>query len=75
MARSPAVHPIVGARRLDQLVDNLGAVDCHLDAESLRRLDDASAISLGFPHDFIRDTAGFVYGAAGERVLTRRSRP
>ena len=44
-------------------------------AESLRRLDDASAISLGFPHDFIRDTAGFVYGTAGERVLPRRSRP
>jgi aryl-alcohol dehydrogenase-like predicted oxidoreductase len=75
MARSPAVHPIVGAKRLDQLVDNLGAVDCHLDAESLRRLDDASAISLGFPHDFIRETASFVYGAVGERVLTRRSRP
>ena len=74
IARSPAVHPIVGARRLDQLVDNLAAVDCQLDAESLRRLDDASAISLGFPHDFIRDTASFVYGAAGERVLTRRSR-
>jgi hypothetical protein len=69
------MHPIVGARRLDQLVDNLGAVDCHVDPESLRRLDDASAISLGFPHDFIRETAGLVYGAAGERVLTRRSRP
>ncbi len=75
MARNSAVHPIVGARRLEQLVDNLGAVDCQLDPESLRRLDDASAISLGFPHDFIRDTAGYVYGAAGERVLTRRSRP
>ena len=51
----PGGAPIVGARRLDQLVDNLGAVDCHLDPESLRRLDDASAISLGFPHDFIHD--------------------
>jgi aryl-alcohol dehydrogenase-like predicted oxidoreductase len=75
MARRPAVHPIVGARRLDQLVDNLGAVDCHLGPEPLRRLDDASAIILGFPHDFIRETADFVYGAAGERVLPRRIRP
>jgi aryl-alcohol dehydrogenase-like predicted oxidoreductase len=75
MARSSAVHPIVGARRRDQLVDNLGAVDCQLDSASLRRLEDASAISLGFPHDFIRETAGLVYGAAGERVLTQRSRP
>ena len=74
-ARSPAVHPIVGARRLDQLVDDLGAVDCQLDDEPLRRLDDASALGLGFPHDFIRDTASFVFGAAGERVFTRRSRP
>jgi len=75
MARNPTVHPIVGARRLEQLGDNLGAVDCQLDSESLRRLDDASAISLGFPHDFIRETAGLVYGPAGERVLPRGSRP
>jgi aryl-alcohol dehydrogenase-like predicted oxidoreductase len=74
MARSPAVHPIVGARRLDQLVDNLGAVDCQLDPESRRRLDDASVISLGFPQEFIRDTAGFAYGAVGERVVSRGSR-
>jgi aryl-alcohol dehydrogenase-like predicted oxidoreductase len=74
MARSPAVHPIVGARRLDQIVDNLGTVDCHLAPESLRRLDAASAIDLGFPHDFIQQTAGFVYGIAGERVLPRGSR-
>ena len=72
MARSPAVHPIVGARRLDQLVDNLGAVDCHLDAESLRRLDDASAISLGFPHDFIRETAAMRMEPPHERVLSAK---
>ena len=60
----PGGAPHRRRRRLDQLVDNLGAVDCHLDAESLRRLDDASAISLGFPHDFIRETASFVHGAA-----------
>jgi aryl-alcohol dehydrogenase-like predicted oxidoreductase len=75
MARSPAVHPIVGARRLDQLVDNLGAVDIRLDTESLRRLGDASAITLGFPHDFIRETAGLVYGPVGEHVLSPRNRP
>jgi aryl-alcohol dehydrogenase-like predicted oxidoreductase len=75
MTRSPAVHPIVGARRLDQLVDNLGAVDCQLDPDSLRRLDEASSISLGFPHEFIRETTGLVYGAAGERVVPRGSRP
>jgi aryl-alcohol dehydrogenase-like predicted oxidoreductase len=72
-ARHPFVHPILGARRLDQVVDNLAAVDCVLDDSALRRLDDASAITLGFPHDFIRDTAGFVYGAAGNRLVPERS--
>lgn len=73
MAGSPAVHPIIGARRLDQLIDNLGAVNCDLDADSVRRLDEASSIPLGFPHEFIRDSSGFVYGAVGARVLDRRS--
>ena len=71
MARYPGVHPIVGARRVEQLVDNLGAVDVELGAEALERLDKASAISLGFPYDFIRDTASFVYGPVGERVDDR----
>ncbi len=72
-ALHPSVHPIVGARRLDQLADNLGAVDVELDAEALGRLGKASSISLGFPHDFIRDTASFVYGPVGERVDDRRT--
>jgi len=29
-ARSPAVHPIIGARRVDQLLDNLGAAQVDL---------------------------------------------
>jgi aryl-alcohol dehydrogenase-like predicted oxidoreductase len=68
IARSPAIHPIVGARRLDQLTDNLGAVDVELPAEARARLDEVSAVTLGFPLDFIASTRGFVYGEAGERV-------
>jgi aryl-alcohol dehydrogenase-like predicted oxidoreductase len=73
IARSPAIHPIVGARRLDQLTDNLGAVDVELPAEARARLDEASAVALGFPLDFIASTQGFVYGEAGERVDGRAS--
>ena len=75
MTRYEGVHPIIGARTVDQLVDNLGAIGCELDEDALRSLDGASAITLGFPHDFIRDSAGFVYGAVGERVLDRQSTP
>jgi len=47
------VLPIFGARKIDQLNDVLGTVDFTLSAEHLKRLNDASAIELGFPHDFL----------------------
>jgi aryl-alcohol dehydrogenase-like predicted oxidoreductase len=51
---NPAVTaPIVGARTLAQLEDNLGALDVELPAEQRARLEEASAIELGFPHDFV----------------------
>jgi aryl-alcohol dehydrogenase-like predicted oxidoreductase len=63
-ARSSAVHPIIGARRLDQLLDNLGAADLELPAEAVQRLDSMTELDLGFPATFIRDTSPWVFGAA-----------
>jgi aryl-alcohol dehydrogenase-like predicted oxidoreductase len=63
-ARSPAVHPIIGARRLGQLLDNLGAAGLDLPAEALARLEAATGIDLGFPATFIRETSPWVFGAA-----------
>jgi aryl-alcohol dehydrogenase-like predicted oxidoreductase len=63
-ARSPVIHPIIGARRLDQLLDNLGAADLDLPAETVSRLDTQTRIDLGFPAAFIRDTSPWVFGAA-----------
>jgi aryl-alcohol dehydrogenase-like predicted oxidoreductase len=64
MARSPAMHPIVGARRLDQLLDNLGALDVGLTADLLARLESAAGFDPGFPSAFISDNSGWVFGAA-----------
>jgi aryl-alcohol dehydrogenase-like predicted oxidoreductase len=51
---NPAVTaPIIGARTLAQLDDNLGALDVVLDDRQRSRLDGASAIELGFPHSFL----------------------
>ena len=47
------VMPIIGARKLHQLEDNLGAVDVVLTADQMKRLDEVSTIELGFPHDFV----------------------
>jgi aryl-alcohol dehydrogenase-like predicted oxidoreductase len=42
--------PIIGARTLAQLEDNLAALDVEFEARHLERLDQASAPDLGFPH-------------------------
>ena len=52
--RPGTVIPILGARKADQLVDALGAADLTLPAEALAKLDEASAVELGFPHQFLR---------------------
>jgi aryl-alcohol dehydrogenase-like predicted oxidoreductase len=57
--RPGVTAPIIGARSMEQLTGNLGAVDWTLDAESRARLDAASALSLPYPYDFItKYTAG-----------------
>jgi len=50
--RQKGAVPLAGARTLAQLQDNLGSLEVALNADQVGRLDQASAISLGFPHDF-----------------------
>ncbi len=52
--RAGTVIPIVGARTAAQLEDALGAAELALPADAVAKLDAASAIELGFPHDFLR---------------------
>ncbi|NAZ84697.1 aldo/keto reductase [Kineococcus indalonis] len=42
--------PVVGARTIAQLQENLGALEVDLSAGQVARLDEVSAIDLGFPH-------------------------
>jgi aryl-alcohol dehydrogenase-like predicted oxidoreductase len=54
LLRQPGVTaPIMGARSLSQLEDNLGSVGWALPPEQLARLDEASAIPLPSPYSFI----------------------
>lgn len=64
MSRSSAVHPIVGARDVDQLRDNLAAADLTLPPESIARLEEATGFTLGFPADFIAQNSPWVFGSA-----------
>lgn len=45
--------PVVGARKVSQIEDVMGATELQLSAHHLKQLDDISAIDLGFPHDFL----------------------
>ncbi|MGQ5640130.1 MULTISPECIES: aldo/keto reductase [unclassified Streptomyces] len=50
LAKPGVTSVIVGARKDEQLADNLGAVDVHLSSEDIDRLDKASAPDLIYPH-------------------------
>ena len=52
-SRFGKIIPIVGARTRQQLIDNMGCLDLELDDAVWARLDEATAPTLGFPHDFI----------------------
>ncbi len=45
--------PVIGARTVAQLKDNLGALQVDLTPSQLARLDEVSAIGLGNPHDLL----------------------
>lgn len=47
------VLPIIGPRSVDQLDENLKAVNVLLNEDQLSRLDNASAVPLGFPHELL----------------------
>jgi len=50
----PAVDSIVlGVRTIDQLEDNLGAIDVRLSEEELEKMNKASALELGYPYRFL----------------------
>jgi aryl-alcohol dehydrogenase-like predicted oxidoreductase len=71
-ARSRAVHPILGARTAEQLQDTLSALDLALTDETLRRLEEATDFTLGFPGDFLAEAGQAVFGEASARLDGRR---
>jgi aryl-alcohol dehydrogenase-like predicted oxidoreductase len=69
--RPVPVIPIIGARKLSQLQDNLASFDLSLPTGQVRALDEASQIDLGFPYslygkEFPRAVA---YGGMRDQIL------
>ncbi len=52
-AQGTDMIPIIGSRKAAQVKDNLACLDVTLGEAHLAKLDEASKIELGFPHDFL----------------------
>lgn len=73
--RHAPIIPILGARTLAQINDNLGCLDFALTPEQLQRLSAASPISLGFPRDFVESAhvRGLIFGDTFAKLDNYRS--
>jgi len=68
--RPVPVIPIIGARKLSQLQDNLASRELSLSAGQLKALDEASRIEPGFPSDFYAKdmVRTFLYGGMRDQI-------
>lgn len=64
------ILPILGARRLGQLEDNLGCLDFDLTLDQMRQLSAASPIDLGFPASFLASdhVHGLIFGETYRKI-------
>jgi aryl-alcohol dehydrogenase-like predicted oxidoreductase len=69
-ARPVPVIPIIGARKLAQIEDNIRSLEVTLSTAQLERLDKATAVSLGFPHDFLAlgPVRAITFGGLRDRI-------
>jgi aryl-alcohol dehydrogenase-like predicted oxidoreductase len=62
--------PILGATKPEQLRDTLASLELALGDDHLGRLDEVSAVELGFPHDFLADETieRIMFGGTKDRI-------
>ncbi len=69
------VIPIIGARRVAQVQDNLACLEFSLNEDHLGRLNSVSQVALGFPHDFLKTDfiRDIVYGGTYDKIDNHRN--
>jgi aryl-alcohol dehydrogenase-like predicted oxidoreductase len=69
--RAVPVIPILGARKLSQLQDNLASLELTLAPDQIKKLDDASEIEPGFPYNLYAKEFPRViaYGGMRDKIL------
>ncbi|QGQ95085.1 aldo/keto reductase [Paenibacillus psychroresistens] len=61
----------LGVRSVEQLENNLGSLEVNLSSDQIKRLDEASRIDLGFPHETLANPVNKKYITGGIEVLRR----
>lgn len=75
LARSPLIVPILGARDAEQLKTTLDGIDLSIPDEVSARLEQASALPLNYPYDFLRENQGRMFKDMYAEMDPRRARP
>ena len=70
--RNKGIVPILGPRNAEQLVGNLAALDFELTPQHVARLDEVSAVVLGFPHDTLADPGTVARLAGGNPSIVEK---
>ena len=68
------IIPIIGAKNLVQINDNLVCMEFVLSDDRIQRLNEVSKIELGFPHDFLSTDAirNIIYGGTYSSIYDHR---
>jgi len=68
------IIPIIGAKNLVQINDNLACMEFVLSDDQIQRLNEVSKIELGFPHDFLFTDAirNIIYGGTYSSIYDHR---
>ncbi len=68
------IIPIIGAKDLLQINDNLACMEFVLSDDHIQRLNEVSKIELGFPHDFLSSDAirNIIYGGTYSSIYNHR---
>ena len=72
--RDHDVIPILAARTTQQINEDLGVLEVSLSIEQMSRLNQASQIDLGYPHEYLCKTRSAAYGGMFERIDRHRDR-
>ncbi len=75
LARPGVTSPIIGARTMQQLEDNLAALDLKLDQKHIDALNTVSKPALNFPHDFVNNNGPWGWGGCTVNGVTHGENP